>query len=173
MTIKYKLIIIINTMIQITCYYLVDIINPEKDIMLIFIKYEKFFKIILNDRSIIISINDIIYNQHLYGYYILSVILTEKCTNISNDKGYNIPVIYDMNLRYFMNNYNNVILYKNPLNSKEPKRNTSQKKINKFMKQLVNYLPTKPSKIIDDYINQQFLLPYSEIYELEKYLKIK
>lgn len=154
-------------MVQITCYYLVNIINPEEDVMLIFIRYEKFFKIILNDRSIIISINDIVYNQHLYGYYILSVILTEKCTNISNEKEYKIPIIYDMNLKYFMNDYNNIILYKNPLKSKEPKRNTSQKKINKFMKQLMNYLPTTPFKIIDDYINQQTLMPYSEIYELE------
>lgn len=154
-------------MVQITCYYLVNTVKPEEDTMLIFIRYEKFFKIILNDRSIIVAIDDIAYSAHLYGYYILSVILTEKSTNDLKEKDYKISVIYDMNLRYFTNDYNEVVLYKNPLNSKEPKRNTSYKKINKFMKQMRHYLPTAPSNLIDDYIRQQFMLPYSEIYQLE------
>ena len=153
-------------MVQITCYYLINTIKPEEDIKIIFIRYEKFFKIILDDRSIIVAIEDIAYSAHLYGYYILSVILTEKNTNDCKQKNYNIPVIYDMNLRYFKDNYNNVVLYKNPLNSKEPTRNTSYKKINKFMKKMLHHLPTSPSKIIDDYIRQQFLMPYSEIYQL-------
>jgi len=154
-------------MVQITCYNLVNTIKPEEDTKLIFIRYEKFFKIILNDRSIIVAVDEIAYNAHLYGYYILSIILTEKSTNDIKEKNYKIPVIYDMNMRYFANDYNYVIMHKNPLNSKEPKRNTSYKKINKFMRLMNHYLPTSPSQIIDDYIRQEFLLPYSEIYHLQ------
>lgn len=151
-------------MVQVTCYYLKNSFRPEEDISLIFIRYDKFFKIMLNEKSIIISIDHLIYDLHLYGYYILSVILTEKPSNNYNK----LAVLYDMNMNYFTNDYNEVFLRKNPWRTMEPIRNTSTKKIRKFLKNLFIYLPTAPSQIIDDYIRQEFLLPQSEIYHLQK-----
>lgn len=150
-------------MVQVTCYYLKNSVRPEEDISLIFIRYDKFFKIMLNNKSIIISIENLIYDLHLYGYYILSVILTENPSNNYN----RLSVLFDVNMKYFSDGYYEVFLNKNPWRSREPIRNTSTKKIKKFLKNLFTYLPTAPTQIIDDYIRQEFLLPQSEIYHLE------
>ena len=62
-------------MVQITCYYLVNIINPEEDVILIFIRYEKFFKIILNNRpQTTAELSNLILEIFILKKYILTII---------------------------------------------------------------------------------------------------
>lgn len=60
-------------MSEISCFYNHQDIEP---IIFIFIKYDKYFKILLNNRSIILTYQQLIYNNNLFQIYILSLLCT-------------------------------------------------------------------------------------------------
>lgn len=130
---------------SISCFY----VHYNRDpINIIFVKYENFIKIFLNDKSIIMSIEHLVSIRELFKIYIISLVLTEDISNISIDIEHYRNIYGVSTIRYWKNihltsDYQIVYLeksrHKNPLNAIEPKRSTSFKKINKFMKKFFKY----------------------------------
>jgi len=128
-------------MITVSCFYITN--YNDGHINIVFIKYSKYIKIILNYKSVILSIEQLLSNYKLFQFYLISLVLTENTSMIDlmiidKKKFYGIST-----MRYWKNVYltmcHKIIFlqkfyHKNPFYSKEPKRSTSMKKINKFMK---------------------------------------
>lgn len=129
----------------VSCFYIYYTSNP---IQFIFIRYENYMKIILNSKSIIISNNRLIENKILFQIYILSLLCTKDTSKL--DKNYNErfkKYIYSMLVKkywkcvYYTYEYEYIeILLKDPFISKEPKRESSSKKLKKFMKIFNSYI---------------------------------
>ena len=68
-------------MIEITCFY----IHSSDPIAFTFIKYKKFIKIVLNDRQIILEIENLKYYELISKFYILSLLVFKKIY-IKDDK---------------------------------------------------------------------------------------
>ena len=132
-------------MTSISCFY----VHFNRDpINIIFVKYENFIKIFLNDKSVILTIQQLIYIKNLFKIYLLSLLLTEDTSKISFDVEHYRNIYGVSALKYWKNlrlttQYEIVFLeksrHKNPLNANEPKRSTSLKKIHKFMRMFNNY----------------------------------
>lgn len=132
-------------MTSISCFY----VHFNRDpINIIFVKYENFIKIFLNDKSVILTIQQLIYIKNLFKIYLLSLLLTEDTSKISFDVEHYRNIYGVSALKYWKNlrlttQYDIVFLeksrHKNPLNANEPKRSTSLKKIHKFMRMFNNY----------------------------------
>jgi hypothetical protein len=151
---------------------------------IVFIKYEKFMKIILQKRMIVIKIIKLKTIQKLFQFYILSLLTSNNITTIysiynfkknniifgistqkiwkylSLSKGYDIIPIEKNSTR-------------NPLLSQEPKRETGMKKMKKFMKMLYYYYDKNyindPVIIIDNYISRMISL--TNVEKIIKYEK--
>lgn len=131
----------------------------------IFIKYENYMKVIYNRKSVIISLDKFIKYKTLFQIYFISLICTKNSNNLVSDYYWNDNrIIYGSLSRHynFTNNrfndnfsFNYITKYshKNPLNSNEPKRETSMKKQNKLLKTIYYDLNGfNPVQIIDDII---------------------
>lgn len=129
-------------MVLISNFYICYFTRP---INFTFIEYDNFIKVILNYRSIIITKEHLISNIKLYEIYKLSLLY-----NIKDNKYYNkelkkyyistkMSVMTNKKI-YIPDDYKLIALQKsfnkNPLNMKEPNRETSMKKIRKFLKLL-------------------------------------
>jgi len=113
---------------------------------LTFIKFDNFVKVVLNSKSIILSNEDLASNQRLFELFILSLLLTEDISTISSVIHENGRINYCVSTLNYSNgsrqlisdNYVPIPLEKsrtkNPLNSREPKRASSEKKLRKFFK---------------------------------------
>lgn len=118
----------------------------------IFITYNKFIKIIYNKKSIVLNFDNFIKNTKLFQIYFLSLICTEN-TNHTETNIYLVGCIQYTEYVYgtMIKPYNDVYkkfeddyifnpmtknYLKNPLKSKEPKRETSIKKQNKLLKNI-------------------------------------
>jgi hypothetical protein len=146
-------------MVEISCFYMHYYHDP---VNITFIKYEKFMKIILQKRKIVISIENLKKSQLLYQFYILSLLTTEDCSKVSRHNVYGVSTEKFWMYLSFANNYD-VVLFekdfmKNPLLSQEPKKETSVKKQNKFFKMLYFYYDSKHIR--------------DPIYYIEKYLSL-
>ena len=101
----------------------------------IFIEYNFFFKVIINDKSIILTKQQLTLNSKLFQIYIISLLLTENTNDImyittlkSNNKIYGIKTIW-----YYKDYANVYELNNNPFNAEEPKKHNNLNEINKFM----------------------------------------
>lgn len=136
-------------MIEVSCFY----VHYNRDpVNFTFIKYDKFMKIIVQKRKIIIKIENLKNYKTLYQFYILSLLCTEDTSKIYyvNDDVFDENQVvcgistqkYWKNL-YFSYYYEIIILeknyFKNPFFSQEPKRETSIKKQKKLFKMISNY----------------------------------
>ena len=168
-------------MIEVSCIYTH---YNGRYMNMVFIKYEKFMKIILQKRMIVIKIMKLKTIQKLFQFYILSLLTSNNITTIysiynfkknniifgistqkiwkylSLSKGYDIIPIEKNSTR-------------NPLLSQEPKRETGMKKTKKFMKILFYYYDRNyindPMIIIDNYISRMiFLTNVEKIIKYEK-----
>ena len=102
-----------------------------------FIEYDNFIKIILNYRSIIITKENLKLNIKLYEIYKLALFNKDLQNKNYYDKdNKKLYISTKMNVKtnlktYFSNNYQLLALQKsfnkNPLNMKEPNRETSKK----------------------------------------------
>ena len=148
-------------MTSISCYYIH--FNRNK-INIVFIKYEKFFKILLGEKSIILSLSQFLSFDELFQTYIISLLLTKDTSKIdyniiNNKKYYGVSTIKYWKCLYLTSYYDMILLEKsvnrNPLNTCEPKRSTSIKKINKFMKSFYMYIDNNyiknPYEVIKEY----------------------
>lgn len=137
-------------MTEFSCFYIHYNRNP---VNFTFIKYEKFMKIMLQDRTIVIEFQNLKNYKILFDFYILSLLCTENTSKI--DYMYDEmdeTIIYGISTEkiwkylYFYGKYDNIILEKkrckNPLLSKEPKKETSLRKIKKVIKMIDNYYIT-------------------------------
>ena len=135
-------------MVEVSCFY----VHYNRDpVNFTFIKYDNFMKIILQKRKIIIKIENLKNYEMLYHFYILSLLCTEDTSNIYkiNDIFNEKNFIYAISTQKFWKNlhltyyYTPIILeknqFKNPLLSKEPKKETGIKKQNKLLKMMSNY----------------------------------
>jgi len=133
-----------------------------------FIQFEKFVKVILNFRSVVLTNAQLVSNPLLFQIFKLSLLLTEDTSVItSNINEYTHKTVYGVStMRYWKHihltdYYEFVELEKsssrNPLKSSEPKRASSYKKIKKFMRLLHNIYETdkivKPNIIINEYLD--------------------
>lgn len=153
---------------SISCFYFRRHINSFK---FIFIHYEKFIKVIINCKSVIITKKELTLNSRLFQIYIISLLLTEDMHNIkqlvNNDDLLDKP-LYGIKTYWYMYSYNNMklskntiftVLPKNPLNYNYPKRSSSSKKIKKLIKLIdsfyIYYKINDISFIISEYINNE------------------
>lgn len=163
-------------MIEISCFY-VHHYNRDP-INFTFIKYDKFIKIILQMRKIIIEIKNLKNYKTLFQFYILSLLCTKNTSKISKISDYDSDDENELNKNYvkyygvstlkywkslhFTYNYETILLekncLKNPLFSEEPKRETSFKKQKKLLKLFSNYYKkchiNEPLYYINDYQNE-------------------
>ena len=150
-------------MVAISCYY--NHYNRDP-INFTFIKYETYIKVILNDRSIIITIEQLVSNYYLFQIYILSLLCTEDTETIGIENGniYGVFTQWYWKNLYFTNYFSLTELYKsntarpkNPFKSQEPKRISSCKKIKKFTILFDSYLRKMKDPIIlmdEFYLNE-------------------
>jgi hypothetical protein len=119
----------------------------RRPVNFIFIQFEQFIKINLNDnlndKSVILTNEQLVSNSTLFQIFKLSLLCTEDNTRIqiSTINGFIIYGIYSRwywKYSNFINYYRFTELYntntRNPLHAQEPKRASSNKKIRKFIK---------------------------------------
>ncbi len=168
---------------SISCFYFHTNINSFK---FVFVEYEKFIKVIINSKSVIIEKKELPLNPRLFQLYLLSLLLTEDIENIKklvdNDDLSKKPLYYINTNWYMCFNKKNMELTKNtictilpknknPLNANYPKRSSSSKKIKKLIKfidSFYNYNKINNiSLIISEYINNETkeLVEYFNRYE--------
>ena len=147
---------------EISCFYIYY--NHQTPVNITFIKYNKYFKILfLNKKPIILLFKEFMQIPRLFEWYILSLMTTKEINKVYyNDDNKKYGIYSQMNWRryYFKDDYELIYLEnhsnKNPLKSQEPKRQSSIKKIKKFVKAYnyylnINYLE-KPFELLDELI---------------------
>jgi hypothetical protein len=114
----------------------------------IFIEFDNYIKVIVNNKMIVLTKQELTLNTRLFQIYLISLLLTEDTKNISSftlDKSY----IYGVRSRWYVKTLDcfNMVLIdrdrfsmisklsnRNPLNASSPKRSSGPKKIRKVMK---------------------------------------
>jgi hypothetical protein len=164
----------------VSCFY----INYNRDpVNIIFINFDNFIKVMFNRRSIILTKNQLVFNHELFQIYVISLILTEDTSKVKkvmiDDKVYyGISTMRYWKNLYLTNFYKIISLeksaHRNPLNAREPKRESSQKKYNKFIRSFYNYYYSydgfkeghivKPCRVLNEYY-------LSETSEIVRYLE--
>ena len=167
-------------MVFISCFY---VHYNRNEVNFTFVRFEKFIKVILNDRSVILTNEQFVSNNKLFQIYILSLLCTEDSSTIQMEQinikrgrtvnSYGVLTKINWKLMYFTNDYRFIPLKKlfinNPLNMEEPKRATSMKKVRKFLKLLngnIADLMDEPDKIINDFYRHESeeVIDYLESY---------
>ncbi len=135
----------------------------------IFIKFEKFVKVNLNDCSVILTNKDLVSNFQLFQIFKLSLLCTEDTSNIQETVVFDETVLGISTQWYwkktqFRKYYSFIELFntnkRNPLNAQEPKRSSSAKKIRKFNKLFNSYIANKikdPTELIREYFSHELL----------------
>ena len=127
---------------SISCYYLHYNRQPYN---FTFIKFEKFVKVFLNTRVVVMTIKQLVENAKLFKIYQLSLLLTNDTEQIftsvnefSGDVIYGVMTVWYWKYLRLSGFEEFTALeksqYKNPFKSCEPKRESSRKKYNKFLK---------------------------------------
>lgn len=143
-------------MVEISCFH----VHYNKiPIYLVFIKYQNYMKIKINNRKpIILSINTFMDIPLLFEFYILSLLCTFDYSHIeiidNTTRRFSIKTIRYWKHIAFSPSYNLIELdiKKNPLNTKEPKRESGNKKINKFIKAFHGLSVKHPLDLIEEFI---------------------
>ncbi len=129
--------------VSISCFNFQKFLNSYK---FMFIEFDDFFKVIINNKMVVLTKQDLTLNPRLFQIYLISLLLTEdtktikKCMlNIygTNSRWFSDDLTIEMNLEErvkltIMTKLSN----RNPLNASSPKRSSGPKKIRKFMKLL-------------------------------------
>ena len=163
-------------MVSISCFY-----NHYNrfSLNLIFITYDRYIKIICNEKAVIMTKEQLTWNKDMYEFYILSLILTEDdrfITKIEGEKHYVISTKKYWKNLYLTKYYDNIEIPKyirNPLNSQEPKRHSSFKKIRKFIKFFERQIEIVVSfeQIFNDIITDNMKINMNKYFrDMNKYL---
>ena len=127
---------------SISCYYLHYNRLPYN---FTFIKFENFVKVLLNNRVVVMTFKQLVENTKLFKIFQLSLLLTKDTTQIATSVNETTgDVMYGVITKWYwkhlrISEFEKITVleksqYKNPLKSCEPKRESSRKKINKFLK---------------------------------------
>jgi hypothetical protein len=146
-------------MVSVSCFYCHYNIDP---VNFTFIQYKNFIKVCLNKRVVILTNEQLVSNHQLFQIFKLSLLCTRNSSNVQMEQDiYGVfTTMYWKNLR-FTNYYNFIELEKsncrspkNPLNTLEPKRSSSVKKLRKFMKLFNKYITKikNPNDLICEYL---------------------
>jgi len=141
--------------------------------LIVFTKFDNYF-IVKHDRKNIITITPetLVSIPNLFKIYILSLLVTENTRNVVKIKTKNFNNIrYTLLIKYqnepmiFNDTYKNIFVGKrNPLNKLEPKRETSSKKINKFIKKFNSTFEfNSPDSLIEKFIESEIKIEQNEI----------
>jgi hypothetical protein len=151
----------------------------------IFIEFDNYIKVIVNNKMIVLTKQELTLNTRLFQIYLISLLLTEDTKNISSftlDKSY----IYGVRSRWYVKTLDcfNMVLIdrdrfsmisklsnRNPLNTSSPKRSSGPKKIRKVMKLVDKFY--KDYNIIDlSFIVSIFFKNETELlfYYFERYI---
>jgi len=130
---------------EISCFYSTNCLFEDSiNINIIFIKYSKYFRVIINDKSISITIDQLLSSDELIQVYILSLLLTENTDKISVQRKNN-KIVYGVSTNIYSKGFSKYrfvmvekLPHKNPLNAQEPKRSTGPKKLRKVMRMFYN-----------------------------------
>ena len=112
-----------------------------------FIEFDDFFKVIINEKLVVLTKQELTSNSRLFQIYLISLLLTEDIITVKKIM-LNNSYIYGIKSRWFsdditieMNLEERVkftimtkLSKRNPLNASSPKRSSGPKKIRKFMK---------------------------------------
>jgi hypothetical protein len=178
-------------MVAVSCFYN---IYDKSCVKYIFIKYENYFKVIINSKSIILSNKSVVNNKQLFQIYILSLLCTNDTSTVdimtikNKSTELYIPstickniygIFAEKYLGYnYFTNYSSFVeldenIYRNPLLSIEPKRESGNKKIRKFEKLFYKSLTTNdtPIDLIIEYYNVKTSVEYTIIDKYKYYNK--
>jgi hypothetical protein len=135
----------------------------------------------LNEKSVILTIQQLLSIRELFQIYLISLLLTEDTSKISFDIEHYRNVYGVSTIRYWKNlhltsTYNVVLLeknpHKNPLNANEPKRSTSLKKINKFLKKFDKYIDDNYIVDVERIFNEYYSMETSSIFNyFQRYIE--
>jgi hypothetical protein len=135
-----------------------------------FIEFEKFVKVVLNAKSVILKKEDLASNPRLLQVFMLSLVLTEDTSTVysfinkeMNKVAYGQSTIwYWKNLRMSDNYHISMFeksISRNPLNASEPKRASSSKKVRKFFKSFNSVfdreMVKEPIAIFNEFFEQE------------------
>lgn len=132
-------------MTHVSCFY--GFLCQPEHIKLVFIKFNNYIIIHMYPyKPIILSYKTLIFYPRIFQFYILSLLITENTQKL--DKYINIytheffiKTTVLSSIDDFMDNYSNIcISNSNLLNKNEPLRQSSNKKINKFIKILIEFI---------------------------------
>lgn len=141
---------------EISCFYIKS--NITITTRIIFIKFDKYFIVRICDyKQVILSFYTFMLIPYLFETYILSLILTQDTNKLVKENEFWMKTKFLWKRIKFFNVYNDVIIgNKNLLNKCEPKRETSYKKIMKFIKQFNNeFRYDNPLEYINKFINYE------------------
>jgi hypothetical protein len=158
---------------SISCYYLHYNRQPYN---FTFIKFEKFVKVILNTRAVVMTFKQLVDNAKLFKIYQLSLLLTNDTeqifTSICEFTGaiiYGVMTVWYWKYLRISGFEEFTVLekhrYKNPLKSCEPKRESSRKKIKKFLKLFNSEDVVNKMKDPDVVVREFFQKESADIYE--------
>jgi len=124
---------------EISCFYIHFNHSPRQ---IVFVKFDNYFSVRLDpSRPVIITLNTMSSIPYLFEMYMLSLLVTEDTqsvilmTEFRIIKTHMIRTKFLYKRRGFMEGYRYISVgKKNPLNKSEPKRESSDKKIRKFIK---------------------------------------
>jgi len=154
---------------EFSCFYKKNNITIMTRI--IFIKFEKYFIIRLcNYKQIILSNETLMTIPKLFEIYVLSLLLTKDHSNlIKIMNGYWMKTKFLWKQIKYLDMYNYVRFgNKNLLNKCQPKRETSNKKIKKFIKQFnYEFRYDNPLEYINKFINYEIRKTDEELEKLQ------
>jgi|LakMenEpi03Aug12_release.lakeMendotaPanAssembly.Ray.scaffolds.fasta_scaffold326092_2 hypothetical protein len=106
------------------------------NVKMIFIKYDNFMKIKIDDREITLSFKTFMDIPNIFEIYILSLLMSNDVEIISENNSYHLCInkyLYK-NCKFILSEETICLGTRNPLNRQAPKRESSRKKIRKFLK---------------------------------------
>ena len=134
-----------------------------------FIKFEKYFIIRLyNYNKIVLSYETFMKIPKLFDFYILSLFLTEDTRQLHILNG--IKMRYLWKGKSICDNSEYIHIYElNLLNKCEPKRETSNKKIRKFIKNFNrDFIYNNPMEYLSTFITDEVKKTNENIYKLQQ-----
>lgn len=152
-------------MTTVSCFYYR--LWTRKPFTFIFVKFEKFVKVMIDHKAVILTNEELVSNPELFQMFVLSLLLTENTSNVDT-------VINDDNISYGVSSYQywnssrpkfelcinelSRSKTKNPLNAREPTRSSSDKKVRKFFKSFREFYENEmikdPHIIVEEYLDR-------------------
>jgi len=151
---------------SISCFYYR--LWTRKPFTFIFVKFEKFVKVMLDHKAVILTNEELASNPELFQMFVLSLLLTENTSKVDSVINDDNKISYGVSSYQYWNSsrpkfelcFNELekSRTKNPLNAREPTRASSDKKVRKFFKSFREFYENEmikdPSIIVEEYLDR-------------------